>query len=320
MLPLLYLGVVKLFHFSAIQAHQMVVVLTFVKFINRLAAFKMAAAQDTGPLELRQYAVNGRQAHVRPLIEKDAEHVLGGHMALPPFLENFQNFQPWQCGLEPRAFEFIDVGHGGFLPLERSTPAGTQRLQCLHHIATHNTMPDPFRHSARHGLYLVVCAGLMACSSFDGASNRLASVVTPYQIDVVQGNFVSSEQVALLKTGMGRQAVRDLLGTSLLQSLFHADRWDYVFTFKRKGEEPQLRKVTVFFKNDGLDHFEADALPTEADFVASLDSGRKTVKVPVLDASEESLKRFPTVDRTPESIKVLPPLPASYPPLEPASP
>lgn len=181
-------------------------------------------------------------------------------------------------------------------------------------------MSDPFRPSARHAVFLAICVGLSACGSFDGASNRLASLVTPYQIDVVQGNFVSSEQVALLKTGMGRQGVRDLLGTPLLQSVFHADRWDYVFTFKRKGEEPQLRKVTVYFKDDGLDHFDADALPTEADFVASLDSGRKAVKVPLLDASEESLQRFPAVDTTPEPTRVLPPLPASYPPLEPASP
>jgi outer membrane protein assembly factor BamE len=199
--------------------------------------------------------------------------------------------------------------------------AGKGSAATMHASYRHpNTMSDHFRQSARHGLYLAICAGLMACSNFDGASNRLASLVTPYQIDVVQGNFVSSEQVALLKTGMGRQAVRDLLGTPLLQSLFHADRWDYVFTFKRKGAEPQLRKVTVYFKNDELDHFDADALPTEADFVASLDSGRKTVKVPLLDASEESLKRFPSVDKTPEIPTVLPPLPASYPPLEPASP
>ena len=320
MLPLLYLGIVKLLDNAAIQTHQMIVVLTFVEFIDRLAAFKMTAAQDAGLLELREHPVNRRQPHVRPLPEKHPKHVLGSHVALLTFLEDFQNFQPRQRGLEPRAFEFVDVGHGGFLPLERSMPARAQRLQCMDHIASHNTMFDPFRQSARHGLYLAICAGLMACSNFDGASNRLASLVTPYKIDIVQGNFVSSEQVALLRTGMGRQAVRDLLGTPLLQSVFHTDRWDYVFTFRRKGEETQLRKVTVYFKNDGLDHFDADALPTEADFVASLDSGRKTVKVPLLDASEESLNRFPNVDKAPESPKVLPPLRASYPPLEPASP
>lgn len=181
-------------------------------------------------------------------------------------------------------------------------------------------MSDPIRRSVRTGLCAVLCAGLAACSSFGDASLRMASVVTPYQIDVVQGNFVSSEQVALLKPGMGRQAVRDLLGTPLLQSVFHADRWDYVFTFKRKGQEPQLRKVTVFFKSDLLERFDADAVPTEAEFVALLAAGRrKSDKVPALDASEESLKQFSPVAKAPEP-RVLPALPASYPPLETAAP
>lgn len=180
-------------------------------------------------------------------------------------------------------------------------------------------MPRPLRHAARSGLFLIVCAGLAACSSLDGASQRVASIITPYQIDVVQGNFVSSEQVALLKPGMERRAVRDLLGTPLLQSVFHADRWDYVFTFKRKGEDPQLRKVTVFFKDDVLERFDADALPTEAEFVTLLDSRRKARKVPVLEASEESLKEFPATAKAPVEPKPLPALPSSYPPLEPAA-
>ncbi len=198
-------------------------------------------------------------------------------------------------------------------------PTVAQRLQSSDHIATLHTMPDPVCLIARHGLALAVCAAIAGCSSFDGASRRLSGVITPYQIDVVQGNFVSSEQVALLKTGMGRQAVRDLLGTPLLQSLFHADRWDYVFTFRRKGEEPQLRKVTVFFKNGALEKFEADALPTEAEFVASLNPGRKAGAVPELEASEESLKQFPAAAKTAEP-KTLPPLPSTYPPLEAATP
>lgn len=166
---------------------------------------------------------------------------------------------------------------------------------------------------------MVICAGLTACAGFNDTSLRMASVVSPYRIDIVQGNFVSSEQVALLKPGMARQQVRDLLGTPLLQSVFHSDRWDYVFTFKRQGEEPQLRKVTVFFKGANLDRFEADALPTEAEFVASLSKGRKTAAAPVLEATEESLKQFPAAAK-PAEPKPLPPLPASYPPLEPAAP
>ena len=171
----------------------------------------------------------------------------------------------------------------------------------------------------RIGASVTLAAGLAACSGFDGASQRLSSIVTPYRIDVVQGNFVSSEQVQQLRVGMGRQAVRDVLGTPLLQSIFHADRWDYVFAFHRKGDEPQLRKVTVFFKNDALERFEADALPTEAEFVASLVGRANSGKIPVLEASAEMLKSFPTPTKTAEA-KPLPPLPASYPPLESATP
>lgn len=158
---------------------------------------------------------------------------------------------------------------------------------------------------------------LSACGSVNGASNRLVSVVTPYKMDIVQGNFVSREQAAALKEGMSRTQVRDILGTPLLTSIFHADRWDYVFTFKRQGVESQARRVTVFFKDDVLANVQADALPTEAEFVASLDSGRKPGKVPVLEMSEESLKT--TAVAKPTEVKPLPPLPASYPPLEAAT-
>lgn len=179
-------------------------------------------------------------------------------------------------------------------------------------------MTDLQRLCARLSLLLVAGASLVACSSFNATSNRLASVVTPYKIDIVQGNFVSREQVEALKPGMSRVQVRNILGTPLLTSIFHADRWDYVFTFKRQGVEPQARTVTVFFKGDVLERVQADPLPTEAEFVASLDSGRQVVKVPVLEMTEEQRKQLPVPAKTPEA-KPLAPLPTSYPPLEPAA-
>jgi len=159
---------------------------------------------------------------------------------------------------------------------------------------------------------------LSACSTVDSASNRLVNVVTPYKIDIVQGNFVAREQAAAVKPDMSRGQVKNILGTPLLTSIFHADRWDYVFTFKRQGVTPQARRVTVFFKDDVLTRIEADDLPSEAEFVASLDSGRKIGRVPVLEMSEDSLKATakPVV---PAEVKALPPTPSSYPPLEAAA-
>ena len=163
---------------------------------------------------------------------------------------------------------------------------------------------------ARLSLLLVAGASLLACGSLDSVSNRAASVVTPYKMDIVQGNFVSAEQIAAIKPGMSRLQVRDLLGTPLLASIFHADRWDYVFTFRRQGVPPQARQVTV-------ERIEADSMPTEAEFVASLDSGRKIGKVPVLELAPGTVSQRPA-PAIPAETKPLPPLPASYPPLEPA--
>jgi len=184
-------------------------------------------------------------------------------------------------------------------------------------------MPVPCSRASRFALAVLACAAASGCGSFDSASNRLVSSITPYRVEVVQGNFVSKEQVQAIKPGMSRQQVRDILGTPLVTSIFHADRWDYVFTLKRQGVPPQERKLAVFFKDNVLDRFEGDEMPSEAEFVATLDNKRKSAKVPELEASEESLKQFSS-GQAPAAAATATPPPgaepapaASYPPLEP---
>jgi outer membrane protein assembly factor BamE len=183
-------------------------------------------------------------------------------------------------------------------------------------------MSVSFRDIPRLGLVLAaVAAGLTltACGSLNGSGDRLVESIKPYRITVVQGNVVTREQVAVLRPGMSRIQVRDILGTPLLASVFHADRWDYVFTFRRQGTEPLSRRVTVFFKGDLLERFEADdALPTETEFATSLEGNNRPAKVPVLEATPESLQKF-TAPAATAAPQALPPLPPSYPPLEPTS-
>jgi outer membrane protein assembly factor BamE len=71
------------------------------------------------------------------------------------------------------------------------------------------------------------------------SDGSLLGLVTPYRIDIVQGNAVSREQIAAIKLGMSRAQVRDILGTPLLTDPFRAGRWDYLFTIRRPGTEPQ---------------------------------------------------------------------------------
>lgn len=163
------------------------------------------------------------------------------------------------------------------------------------------------------------CALLSGCGSFDRATHRIADAITPYKVEIVQGNFVSKEQVAALKPGMTRLQVRDILGTPLITDAFHRDRWDYVFTIRRQGVPPQELKLAVFFKGDELARWEGDTMPSESEFVATLDNKRKGAAVPELQASEDKLRRFAEENKQPA-----PPAPAApqapvttnYPPLE----
>lgn len=155
-----------------------------------------------------------------------------------------------------------------------------------------SALPANPHYSIRSVLIAVACLVLASCSSGTMSSSAAnpANWITPYKIDVIQGNFVSREQVEQLQVGMTRDQVKGVLGTPLMASLFHADRWDYVFTLKRQGVEPQSLKYTVFFKDDLLERFEGDAMPSEAEFIATLSNKRTLGKVPVLEASEEQLK------------------------------
>jgi outer membrane protein assembly factor BamE len=167
---------------------------------------------------------------------------------------------------------------------------------------------------------LLASLSLGACGGMTDRTRSMLYAVTPYKVEVVQGNFVSKEQVDALKPGMSRQQAREILGTSLLTDVFHADRWDYVFTIRRQGVEEQQRRLTLFFKGEVLERFVGDEMPSEKDFVAGLDARRFSGKVPELEASEDQLKKFAPAKKDAAADAApapLPPLPPSYPPLEP---
>src|ERR1035437_3864138 len=151
--------------------------------------------------------------------------------------------------LEPDAVKVASpVLRGGWVSNDLSLPS------YRHSIIL--PMFDSSCHRVYLGLLLAASVSLVACGSLNNASTRIVGVVTPYKIDIVQGNFVSREQADAVKPGMSRAQVRDILGTPLLASIFHDERWDYVFTFKRQGLAPQARKVTVFFKGDVLERMQ----------------------------------------------------------------
>lgn len=99
--------------------------------------------------------------------------------------------------------------------------------------------------------------------------------LTPYKLEIQQGNLITKEAFERVKLGMSKSDVRSALGTPLLQDVFHANRWDYVFSHSNKagsfgpfGSAPEERKLTFFFADDKLTKIEGDAsgLPSEASY------------------------------------------------------
>ena len=86
--------------------------------------------------------------------------------------------------------------------------------------------------------------------------------VTPYRMEIQQGNFVSQEMVAQLKPGMTKDQVRFILGTPMVTDIFHADRWDYIYWREASNGRRESRKVTVLFENGQLARIDGDVLAT----------------------------------------------------------
>ena len=168
-------------------------------------------------------------------------------------------------------------------------------------------------------LALTASAALLAgCQSLQSSDNLLG-VITPYRVEVVQGNVVTKEQAEAIKPGMNRAQVRDILGAPLLTDAFHQDRWDYVFTIRRQGAEPQRRSVVVLFDGETLKSMDTGgALPAERDFVASIDTFKTSRNAPPLALTEAQVKALPLPPKVdaPEAAASAPAPTRAYPPLE----
>jgi len=118
-------------------------------------------------------------------------------------------------------------------------------------VSTHS----PFASRVRASLALVaILAALAGCSS-----SRWGF---PYRAGVQQGNWLTQDQVAVLRPGMTAEQVRFALGTPSLQSVLHSDRWDYPYYYRNGNGDVQMRKLTVFFDKDKkLVRWEGDEQP-----------------------------------------------------------
>ena len=173
-------------------------------------------------------------------------------------------------------------------------------------ICLKNIKNTPFLKGLAVSALVLLAGGLTACSGLttisDGSKSKIGQVFKPYRPDMVQGNFISKEQLDRVKVGMDREEIKVILGTPLLNSVMHPNRWDYVFAFKRGDTQlVDQRQVTLIFEKELLKEIKADQLPTEYELIAEID-GIKSDRRPQRKAVAKELEgehRTPTVETVP---------------------
>lgn len=106
----------------------------------------------------------------------------------------------------------------------------------------------------------ILSAILCSCSSELGKESTgfFTRLLDPdtyklYRIEITQGNILEPSKVAQIKTGMNKDQVLYLLGTPVLPSAFHNDRWDYIYYNDASREEVELYRLTLFFDGDSIE-------------------------------------------------------------------
>jgi outer membrane protein assembly factor BamE len=133
------------------------------------------------------------------------------------------------------------------------------------------------------GLGVGVVAAIQGCTSLDHKPITdkvdrpiISRLFNPYRPDIVQGNFVSREQLESIRPGMNKNQVRQIMGTPLVADIFHPNRWDYVFSYlSGQTQAVEIRRVTLTFNGVQLAKIDADALLTEQGFIDEVDDLRK---------------------------------------------
>lgn len=141
------------------------------------------------------------------------------------------------------------------------------------------------------GLRSAAIALLLLCGC-QATSLPSLPTLTPYRMDIQQGNVVTQEMVEKLKPGMTPAQVRFILGTPLVVDAFHKDRWDYVYRFSKAGTLQESRRIVVVFQDDKLARIEGDVVAAQP---GSATGGGVTIDKPAQPAKPVPAKPAPEI-------------------------
>jgi outer membrane protein assembly factor BamE len=254
---------------AALHADQMVVMLALIEFEHRFVGFKMVTDQQSRLLKLGEHAINGGEPGVGALFLQQLVHILRRQMAHTAALEQLEYAQPRHGRLKAAGFQIFSgvqrrVYRRGFslgydirnyswwkLPAARAVYVVLMPRNFAHHAL----YIDKMLIKNKYLLTAMILVGAAGCKQVP-----MLPGIGPHKIDIQQGNAVTQEMVAKLQPGMTRSQVRFVLGTPLLVDPFRTDRWDYYYSYIKRGDLVEQRRMAVFFKDDKLDRIEGDVI------------------------------------------------------------
>ena len=118
---------------------------------------------------------------------------------------------------------------------------------------------------------LAVAGLLTGCSELPGVQylSRI-SFLSPYKVDIRQGNYFDDAMLDKLKPGMTRDQVQFIMGTPLVNDAFNTNRWDYVYSYRHAGKIMADRHVVIYFEQDKLSRIDRSQDKPVADDTAAV--------------------------------------------------
>ena len=91
-------------------------------------------------------------------------------------------------------------------------------------------------------ILLFLSFGILSCSA-----------LSPYKVPILQGNIIDDKNVEQLSEGLTKDQVQYLLGTPMLNSPLHPNRWDYIYSVTIGDQLIGEKKLSLLFdKNQKL--------------------------------------------------------------------
>jgi outer membrane protein assembly factor BamE len=137
----------------------------------------------------------------------------------------------------------------------------------------------------------ILISALIPIALLAGGCSHWEDVSLVHVPVIEQGNIVTPEMVALLEPGMTKRQVRFALGSPMLVDVFHEQRWEYLLTIKRRNEPMEIKRFSVFFDGDRLNHYEGEIPPAE-NVESTFEKREILVSVPDYEGDLGLLDRF----------------------------